>query len=255
MKVDPHACGWRRCAAPKGGAIRALGRPGGAHAAHSRGFTLIELMIALVLLALMSAVLFGSLRLAGRSWDAGEAKAEATSGMRLAGDYLRTQLSAQHPQRMRKIVEFPLLFSGDREEVRFTAPLPGRVGLGGMWYYRLALSPVPGKQEPALVLDRVIPDLDAFNMPTFADAERSVLADDIKALKISYLGRDKGMTFDTAPTWRSRWDDTQLLPILIRVEVTPQKGAPWPPLVIAPRAAPEAGCRAWDTIRTQCVGA
>jgi hypothetical protein len=27
----PHACGCRRCAAPRGGAIRALGRPGGAH--------------------------------------------------------------------------------------------------------------------------------------------------------------------------------------------------------------------------------
>ena len=223
--------------------------------ARSRGFTLIELLIALGLLALMSAVLFGSLRLAGRSWDAGEAKAEATSGMRLAGDYLRTQLSAQHPQRMRKIVEFPLLFSGEQEEIRFTAPLPGRVGLGGMWYYRLALSKVPGKLETALMLERVIPDPSALAMPTFDGAERSVLADDIKTLKISYLGRDKGATYDTAPTWRARWDDTQSLPILIRVEVTPRQGAPWPPLVVAPRAAPEAGCRAWDTVRTQCMGA
>ena len=226
----------------------------GSSIARGRGFTLIELLVALGLLALMSAVLFGSLRLAGRSWDAGEAKVEATSGMRLAGDYLRAQLSAQHPQRMRKIIEFPLLFSGDREEIRFTAPLPGRVGLGGMWYYRLALSQVPGKRETALVLERMIPDLDALAMPTFAEAERSVLTDDVKALKISYLGRDKGSTYDAAPTWRSRWDDSQLLPILIRVEVTPRQGAPWPPLVVAPRAAPEAGCRAWDTVRTQCVG-
>src|SRR6185503_4767409 len=29
--LDPHACGLRRCAAPGGGAIRTLGRPGGAH--------------------------------------------------------------------------------------------------------------------------------------------------------------------------------------------------------------------------------
>jgi len=240
--------------APYGGSAAATAASVGVHIRH-RGFTLIELLIALGLLALMSAVLFGSLRIAGRSWDAGEAKAEATSGMRLAGDYLRTQLSAQHPQRMRKIAEFPLLFSGDRDEIRFTAPLPGRVGLGGMQYYRLALSQVPGKRETALVLERMIPDTDALAMPTFAEAERSVLADDVKALKISYLGRDKGMTYDTAPTWRGRWDDSQLLPILIRVEVTPREGAPWPALVVAPRAAPEAGCRAWDTVRTQCVGA
>lgn len=218
------------------------------------GFTLIELLIALGLLALMSSVLFGSLRLSARSHDAGEAKAEASSGMRLAGEYLRAQLAAQHPERMRKIAEFPLLFGGKRDEVRFAAPLPGRIGLGGMWYFRLAVAPVPGKRETALVLDRVIPDLDALDMPNFNDAERSVLADDIKALKVSYLGRDKGSSLDVAPTWRGSWDDSQLLPVLIQVEVTPVTGPPWPPLVIAPRAAPEAGCRAWDTVRIQCVG-
>ena len=44
-----------------------------------RGFTLLELTIALTLLALLSAVLFGSLRLAGRSTDSGEAKVEAVA--------------------------------------------------------------------------------------------------------------------------------------------------------------------------------
>ena len=222
--------------------------------ARNRGFTLIELLIALSLLALMSAVLAGTLRLAGRSTDAGDAKAEATSGMRLAGEYLRAQLESQHPQRMRKVLEFPLLFGGGREDVRFAAPLPGRVGLGGMWYYRLAVAPVPGKRETALVLERVIPDLDALSLPTFDDAERSVLADDIKEVEFSYFGRDRGASYDVAPTWRSHWDDSQLLPILIRVEVKPRAGPPWPPLVVAPRAAPEAGCRAWDTVRVQCVG-
>jgi general secretion pathway protein J len=220
-----------------------------------RGFTLVELLIAIGLLALMSAVLFGALGFAGRSWDAGEAKAENSAGMRLAGDYLRTQLASQHPQRMRKIVEFPLLFSGDREEVRFAAALPGRVGLGGMWYFRLAVSPVSGKRETALVVDRMIPDLAALDMPNFNDAERSVLADDIKSLKLSYFGRDKGTSLDVAPTWRDRWDDTQLLPVLIRIEVTPRTGDPWPPIVVAPREAPEAGCRGWDTVRQTCVGA
>ena len=227
---------------------------GGHPARRARGFTLIELMVALGLLALMSAVLFGSLRLAGRSADAGDAKAEANAGMRLSGEFLRSQLAAQHPQRMRKLQEFPLLFGGEREELRFAAPLPGRVGVGGMWYYRLVVAPVPGKREPALVLERVIPDLDALAMPAFNDPERSVLADDVREVEFAYYGRDRNATPDTAPTWRSRWDDPQQLPLLVRVEVKPRQGAPWPPLTIAPRTAPEAGCRSWDTVRRMCVG-
>jgi general secretion pathway protein J len=208
-----------------------------------------------VLLALMSAVLFGSLNLAGRSSDAGAAKADASSGMRLAGDYLRTQLAAQHPQRMRKVQDFPLLFGGEADQLRYAAALPGRVGLGGIWYYRLKLETVAGRDKPSLVLERMIPDLSSPDMPQFADAEHSVLADDIKELKFGYYGVSNNAGIDEAPTWRDQWDDPQLLPQLIRLDVTPAKGPAWPTLVIAPREAPEAGCRSWDPNRRHCNGA
>ena len=80
-----------------------------------------------------------------------------------------------------------------------------------------------------------------------------MLADDIKELKFGYYGVDAGAAVDEAPTWRDQWDDPQLLPQLIRVDVTPEKGSAWPTLVIAPREAPEAGCRSWDATRKRCV--
>jgi len=220
--------------------------------ARARGFTLLELTIALVLLALLSTVLFGSLKLAGRSTDSGEAKADAVSSMRLAENFLRTNLAQEHPLRMRKMVQFPLLFSGRNDELRYAAELPARVAGGGIWFYRLAVHADDPKSP--LVLERVIPDLSAAAMPEFDNADRSVLAEGIAKLVIGYYGRDSGAVTSTTPTWRDRWDDTQRLPLLIRIDVTPKLGRPWPTLFVEPREGPEAGCRAWDEGRGQCAG-
>ena len=220
--------------------------------ASQRGFTLLELIIALVLLGLLSAVLFGSVKLAGRSTDTGEAKANAAAAMRLTQQFLRTNLEAQHPLRMRKIVDWPLLFTGTADELRYASELPARVAGGGIWFYRLALR--PDEPRSPLVLERMVPDLSADALPEFANADRSVLAEGIASLKLGYFGREPDAGADAEASWHDQWSDAQRLPMLIRIDVTPKQGAPWPTLYIAPREAPEAGCRAWDTARERCAG-
>lgn len=217
------------------------------------GFTLVELTIALVLMAGMAAILFGSLSLAARSWDGGEAKVGQVSDMRAAQTYLRSQLSAQYPQRMWKVAELPLLFAGERDEVRYTAVLPERVAAGGVYFFRLAV--VRNGEKSQLVQERIVPDVTALEAPEFAEAERSVLADDIAELRIGYFGRDAGTLDAVEPTWRDRWDDRQRLPLLVRLDVTPVKGARWPTLVVEPRRSPEAGCPVWDRGQNRCVRA
>ncbi len=219
----------------------------------SAGFTLIELLIAVTLMALLSAILFGSLHVAGRSWDAGDARAESNASMRMAGQFLHDQLEAQHPQRMKKIVEFPLLFAGAGDSVQYAAAVPSRILGGGVWYYRVRVA--QNGERSVLVLDRMIPDVTAQALPDFGAAETTVLADDIKAVKFQYYGRDAGADASVAPTWRDAWDDRQTLPLAIRIDVTPAHGAPWPTIVAAPRTAPESGCRTYDAVRQRCVAA
>ena len=218
----------------------------------ARGFTLVELTIALVQLALIASVLYGALGFAGTTWDRGEAKVDATASMRLAEDFLRAQLEMQHPLRMRKVAEFPMLFAGERDELRYAAQLPSRVAAGGIWYYRLSVA----RDDPRapLVLERVTPDVNAAQTPEFTEADRSILAQGIAELRISYFGRDINGGVAEEPTWRDKWDNAQRLPMLVRIDVTPKRGAPWPTLVVAPRQAPEAGCRAFDPIRQVCAG-
>jgi general secretion pathway protein J len=215
------------------------------------GFTLIELMVALLLLALMSSILYGSLSLSATSWDRGEAKAEQAGDMRQTAEFLRQALAAEHPLRLHKAVDQPLVFAGASDSLAFAGATPGRVG-GGIYYFRIALA--PSGDSSKLLLSRTIPDYSALKAPSFDAADASVLADGIAQLKFSYFGRDPDAIDAVEPTWRDHWDDPQILPLLIRMDVTTAQGASWPPLMVEPRIAPEAGCRAWDAGRRRCTG-
>ena len=215
------------------------------------GFTLVELMVALLLLALMSSILYGSLSLSATSWDRGEAKAEQAGDMRQTGEFLRQALAAEHPLRLRKAPDQPLYFAGANDSLAFAGATPGRVG-GGIYYFRIALA--PSGESSKLLLSRTIPDYTALKPPSFDGADASVLADGIAQLKFSYFGRDPDAADVVDPTWRDHWDDPQILPLLIRMEVRTAQGTSWPPLVVEPRIAPEAGCRGWDANRRRCVG-
>ena len=141
-----------------------------------------------------------------------------------AQTYLRAQIAAQYPQRLWKAAELPLLFAGERDEMRYAAALPERVAEGGVYYFRLAV--VRSGEKSQLVQERAIPDLAALQEPEFRDAERSVLADDIAELAIGYFGRDANAADADAPTWRDRWDDRQRLPLLVRIDVKPAREPP-----------------------------
>jgi len=220
--------------------------------ARDAGFTLIELVVALALLALISGMLFGSLSMGARAWDGGEAKAADVSSMRQAQAFLREQIEAELPLRVKKGAELPLMFAGESNEIRYAAALPPRVQDGGAYFFRLAVAKNGEKSQ--LILERTIPDPAATQNPEFTDAEHSVLADGIAELKVSYYGRDANAADVDAPSWRDRWDDKQRLPLLMRIEVTPVKGARWPPLVVEPRRAPESACASYDPVHNRCVG-
>jgi len=223
------------------------------NASHARGFTLVELLVALTLFALLATVLSGALRLVGRSWEGGEAKVAQLDEMRQAQALLRSQIASLFPQRMPKAADTPLLFSGTTDEMKYVATLPERVDQGGSQLFRLVLAK-DGERNP-LLLERMYVDPELTQVPEFdgPDIERTVLAEHIGQLRIEYLGRDKGAMDTEKPTWRDRWEDPQQLPILIRVLVQPERGPAWPPLVAAPRRAQEAGCRAYDAVIHRCV--
>jgi general secretion pathway protein J len=91
------------------------------------GFTLVELLIAFVLVALISILLFSGLRLGIRSWEGVETSAEFNSELRLARDFLVRVLSQARPITLTLDAEPYLLFTGDVQNLEFVSrPSPNR---------------------------------------------------------------------------------------------------------------------------------
>jgi general secretion pathway protein J len=170
------------------------------------GFTLIELVIALVLMALIAALMFGSLSMAARSWDGGEAKANDVSSMRQTQAFLREQIEAELPLRVKKAVDLPLMFAGEHDEIRYAAALPPRVQDGGAYFFRLAV--VQRGDKSQLVLERTIRS-GGNAEPRIHRGRHSVLADGIAELRISYFGRDAAPPRRRRAELGDRWDDTR----------------------------------------------
>src|SRR4029077_12540860 len=63
----------------------------------SAGFTLVELLVALVLLALVSTMLVGTLRFAHGAWAKGDAATDRLQRTEMAMSLLRRQLEAAYP--------------------------------------------------------------------------------------------------------------------------------------------------------------
>ena len=203
----------------------------------SGGFTLLEALVAMVLLVLMLAVLTGSIRFASQTRDVTASRIDAMDTMRITQDFLRQTLSQTHPKQWLKAVGRPYAFRGDRDEVELAAPLTARVGVGGLFMLKLSLVEGDNRASRAkkLIVSRMFPEADAQEMPDFSNAETTVLAENISELELAYLGRDDP---NTDPYWRDDWRDGARMPEAIRVRVKPVAGTTWPEMIIPLRVAP-----------------
>ena len=107
----------------------------------ARGFTLIEVMLAMILVGLIIAIGVGGIRMSRKAAETGEHRIEAINAVRTTQEFLRKQLSRTLP------LAFDVdrtegknhVFAGDDREVTFVAPMPGYLSKGGPYVQRLAL--------------------------------------------------------------------------------------------------------------------
>jgi general secretion pathway protein J len=201
--------------------------------ARQHGFTLLELLVAITLLGVLMAALFGALRLGARVWETGAARLDATARVQVVQDFLRQQLGQTVP--LTEITDDPgasgvLLFAGASDGLRFVSLLPEHLGAGAS-LMELALRQPARAGEPGDLVLRMRPLDPSSDGPVPAEIEERVLIERIASLEVAYFGAGRA---DAAPVWWQEWQDQRSLPALVRMRVGfPQgDGRRWPELIV-----------------------
>ena len=198
------------------------------------GFTLLELLVSMTLLAMLFVLLFGGLRFGMRAWERGTGTADAVDQVRIAQDLLRREIERSCPRRLAtaRPQDIPRVdFTGEATELAFLAPAPGAAG--GAPCAATSLSATADGKLMQLVLE--------------INRSGTALLHGVQGIALSYRAGDG--------VWRNDWNGETTLPTLVRLRVTFPKGdnRVWPELFIAPRISAEADCT-YDPATKSCRG-
>jgi general secretion pathway protein J len=219
----------------------------------ARGFTLVELLIALAMVALITLLLFNGLRLGSRAWDGVDAAAARIDAVRLAHQFLARTLTELRPATL--VVEggSVQVFAGDAERLEFAAPLSEHVGIPGLSILRIEVVESGRRRDLVLTHWLMHPEVlagtdevpewqplkdesrldaapDALDQDVAAGAfGRTLLLEGVRELKLNYYGVAAG---ETDPDWHDTWLEEGTLPLLVRLHLTTNDQT-WPDLIVA----------------------
>ncbi|MGY3041316.1 general secretion pathway protein J [Rhodanobacter sp. TND4EL1] len=189
------------------------------------GFTLLEVLASLVLLALLLVGVYSGIRTATHSVRSGTAAIERMDQVRSAQQFLRRELAQTLTQPIDRTDHGePIYFVGTARQMRYVAPLPGYLGKLGPQLQQLQLvDDGHGGQRLEWSLALLPPD----GQPPQPLGDPQVLVDHIRNGSFSYRGMDqKGAVV----AWSPEWVDGRVLPQLVRVELQVDGTVEWPRL-------------------------
>lgn len=192
------------------------------------GFTLLEILLALALLALAMLGVWGAITGATRITHAADAVMTRSESVRTAQQFLRRYVSAAQLQpyvigdagRAR-------MFEGDATSMHYVAPLPMQSGHAGLYLQTISL------QEDAaggMTLELAYQPYTDDAPPTASPVTHRLLTG-LRGGRFQYLA---AAAFGRPAAWRDDWQAVNGLPLAVRIHLDPawRERVPFPDMVI-----------------------
>lgn len=213
------------------------------------GFTLVEMIIALVLAGFLAVVVTSGLHLGIKSWEA------VTEHQRTGGDAyvsqhaIRRILAEVRPERIRDINGVTqVAFYGTRDEVLFVAPINPFEGSEELYWVMLKVRENEDGLKVLVIHHQRFSSGDNFDdevevlqqdMDWQQQIDEMTASDDgiviheggFENFSLEYLRMTKG----EEPIWESEWQADPQLPGLIRVMFRDEPSGHWPELLVMPK--------------------
>lgn len=199
------------------------------------GFTLLEIMVAIVVLSIIMTTAYGALRMGARSWEAGVERTLESDDLRSTASFLQRQISQALVMTWPDELERHITFSGERTRLQFIAPAPLQSGDAGLYEYTLSVEDGATGSQLVLAYIPYDPGGEAFRKP--GPDQRLVLAQRLDGVEFDYFGNNArlgAVSSNAVPAWHSQWDQAaQQAPALVRIRIAADTAAGrWPELVI-----------------------
>jgi len=197
-----------------------------------RGFTLIELVLALTIVSIVVALILGAFQVGQQAWSRGDAAAEAHQRLRVVMERMRRQLIGAVAQRMPNQDSAATVFEGDTRHIDFIslASLAPGVDRGLVTVRYMVRDEAAG--EALFFAEKPLVALTLGNEgQAIDDQDAQRLLDSMTAVSFAYMapyGAGRGST------WQAHWPEDQLagLPAAIKVSLRQAPGDPLIEMVV-----------------------
>jgi len=183
------------------------------------GFTLIEVVLALTIFALMGAILYGALSLGQKAVERSQLSFEKNQQLRAFADLMGSYVRSSHPYRATP--QDPVIFyQGEEEQLSFVSASSLALGGRGMALVRVSWQGGEGG-EGSLTLSEELPVRIGEEGGAGGQRNNVVLREGIKQLRFTYLDPQSD-----GEQWEERWDaaERKMLPRAVRLSYRTDAG-------------------------------